>query len=204
MLTQCSQCKKNYSLSIEELRLCSTELFCSHCDEMLGKLRLFKSDFFVNNKVNHHSYFSTWLIGIFICLGLFLAQLYALKGDKLGQNPEQRIWLEKICQALSCHLPVYKNLDEFEILQGDFQLKKNHYEFQTVLSNQAQFKQYYPRIKLVLLDFSGQIFAQRIFYPREYLGFEPTQLMPAFETIEVNLKIALPTQKVGGYTFELI
>jgi hypothetical protein len=137
-----------------------------------------------------------------------LAQLYLIEGERLSQNPEQRVWLEKVCQSLplslSCHLPVYKNLDEFEILHGDFQLKDNHYEFQTVLSNQAEFQQQYPRIKLKLLDFNGQAFAERVFYPHEYLSSNPTSLMPASETIEVNLEIALPAQKVGGYTFELI
>ncbi len=205
MLTQCSHCKKTYNLSIAELQSCSTELFCPHCEEMLGRLKLFKSDFFFKSEKNASSYWFLWTLGFFLCLLLFMAQVYVYAHNQLAQNPQQRIWIEKNCRIQLCKLPVYKNLDEFEILHGDFQLKDNHhYVFQTVLSNQAEFKQNYPRIKLDLLDFSGQVFAERVFYPREYLGFEPSQPMPASETIEVSLDIAAPTQKVGGYTFELI
>jgi hypothetical protein len=204
MLTQCSQCKKTYNISIEELQARSSGLFCPNCEEMLGKLKLFNTDFFFSAEKNPHSHTLFWGLG---CLGgglLFLTQVYLVERDKLSQNPEQRVWLEKICQSLPCHLPVYKNMDEFEILHGDFQQVDNHYLFQTVLSNQADFQQSYPRIKLSLLDFQGHAFAERVFYPREYLSSHPTALMPAAETIEVNLEIALPTQKVGGYTFELI
>lgn len=204
MLTQCSHCKKTFNISIEELRTSPTVLCCANCEEMLGKLKLFKTNFFFSGEKNSSSHFVLWLLGCVACVVLFVAQVYLVERDKLSQNPEQRVWLEKICQSLHCRVPVYKNLDEFEILHGDFQLQDNHYLFQTVLSNQADFAQRYPRIKLKLMDFSGHTFAERVFYPREYLGAEPSQLMPASETIEVNLNIALPAQKVGGYTFELI
>lgn len=203
MLTQCSQCKKTYNISVEELRTHSVMLFCPHCEEMLGRLRLFTTDFFSSEK-RDHSYYLLWSLGLLACLLLFLAQVYLIERDKLSQDPEQRVWLEKVCQSLPCKLPVYKNLDEFEILHGNFQQVDNHYLFQTVLSNQAEFQQHYPRIKLSLLDFSGHTFAERVFYPNEYLNPPPTELMPASETIEVNLNIALPAQKVGGYTFELL
>jgi hypothetical protein len=203
MLTHCSQCKKTYSISVEELRTRSTLLYCPNCEEMLGRLSLFKADFFAGNTIGYPR-FNFWLIGCLLCVLLFLTQIYLVKRDEFSQNPEQRLWLEQICQRLHCKLPVYKSLDEFEILHGDFQLAGDHYEFQTVLSNQADFAQNYPRIKLNLLNFNGQIFAERVFYPHEYSGAKPNQLMPASETIEINLNIALPSQKVGGYTFDLI
>jgi hypothetical protein len=171
---------------------------------MLGRLNLFNPDFFFAGE-NHKSLHSwLWLLGWVMSLLLLIAQVYWVEREKLSQNPQQRLWLEKICHSLPCYLPVYKNLDEFEILHGDFQLQDNHYLFQTVLSNQADFPQHYPRIQLNLLDFSGHIFAERVFYPHEYLSSRPSALMPASETIEVNLNIALPAQKVGGYTFELL
>lgn len=204
MLTQCSQCKKTYTLSVEELQARGTGLFCPHCEEMLGRLKLFNPNFFFSGKKNTDPHARFWLLGCLACVILFSTQVYLVERDKLSQNPEQRVWLEKICQTLHCHLPVYKNLDEFEILHGDFQLQDHHYVFQSVLSNQADFAQQYPRIKLSLLDFSGHTFAERIFEPHEYLSSKPAGLMPASETIEVSLNIVLPAQKVGGYTFDLI
>lgn len=204
MLTQCSHCKKTYNLSIEELHTCSTMLRCPHCEEMLGRLKIFHADFSFSHEQKTYSHSLIWTIGFFACVLLFLVQFYWVAREKFSQNPQQRVWLEKICQSLPCHLPVYKNLDEFEIMHGDFQQVDAHYVFQTVLSNQADFDQQYPRIKLNLLDFSGKVFAERVFYPHEYRKTESKQLMPASETIEVILNIAPLTQKVGGYTFDLI
>lgn len=204
MLTQCPHCKKTYSLSIEELHSGPAMLYCPHCEEMLGRLKIFQANFFSRSGENNHSHSLLWFSGFLAAVLLFLSQLYLVERDKLSQNPEQRVWLEKICQPLPCHLPSYKNLDEFEIMHGAFRPVDNHYVFQTVLSNQADFAQQYPRIKLNLLDFRGQIFAERIFFPREYLDSKPSELMPASETIEVTLDIAQPAQKVAGYTFDLI
>jgi hypothetical protein len=172
---------------------------------MLGRLKIFQANFLFRSGENSYSHSQLfWAAGFLASVLLFLTQLYLVQRDKLSQNPEQRGWLEKICQPLPCHLPAYKNLDEFEIMHGDFRPVDSHYLFQTVLSNQADFAQQYPRIKLNLLDFNGHIFAERVFEPREYLGSARTELMPASETIEVTLNIAQPSQKVGGYTFDLI
>jgi hypothetical protein len=204
MLTQCSQCKKTYNLSIEELRSQSTTLFCPTCEEMLGRLKVFHSGFFFDDKKNTPINSLLWSLGCLAGLLLFLVQVYWIERDKLSQNPEQRVWLEKICRSLPCHLPAYKNLDEFEVLHSNFQLQDNHYLFQIILSNQADFKQPYPHLKLSLLDFNNHAFAERVFYPSEYLSTPSTELMAVSDVIEVNLKLALPTQTVGGYTFELI
>lgn len=204
MLTQCSHCKRTYNISIVELQTCSTDLCCPNCEEMLGRLKIFHADFSFGSAENNYSSSLFWVTGFLACLLLLAIQVYQIERDKLSQNPQQRVWLEKICRPLPCALPVYKNLDEFEIMHGDFQQVDNHYVFQTVLSNQADFAQRYPRIKLNLLDFNGDIFAERVFYPHEYLGSEPARLMSTSETIEVILNIAPPAQKVGGYTFDLI
>jgi hypothetical protein len=180
------------------------DLYCPQCDEMLGQLKIFHTDFPFDKQQPSRSHTWFWTIGFFACFLLFLAQFYLVAHQKLSQNPQQRVWLEKICHTVPCNLPAYKNLDEFEIIHGNFQQVDNHYVFQAVLNNQADFAQHYPRIKLHLLDFSGKIFAERLFYPQDYLTTQSTKLMSSSETIEINLNIAMPSQKVGGYTFELI
>jgi hypothetical protein len=195
---QCSQCKQPYKMEFEAG---DNIHFCPDC---LKKQQLppLTADFFATPKVKISPF---WTLGFLAGLLLLAGQIYWVEHEKVLQNPEQRVWLEKFCQTLHCVLPAYHNRDEFEILLGDLQLNGNsHYLFQTVISNQASFAQDYPRIKLVLLSFNGQVFAERVFYPNEYLDNPPDSRLGASETIEVNLKIAIPPQKVGGYTFELI
>ncbi len=192
----CSGCQKEYKVDFEA----GDDLL--HCPDCLQKQKLtLPDDFFTAPKKSISPW---WTLGFVLCFSGLVAQIYWVARHSIAQNPQQRVWVEKICQKLPCGLPDYKNLDELEILHGDFQLDNTHYLFETVISNQAQFAQAYPRIRLVLLDFSGQVFAQRIFYPSEYLGVSPTEKLAAAQTIEVSLKIAIPKQKVGGYTFELL
>ncbi len=195
----CSQCKSDYAVDFEaggDLHICPA------CLEKQRASADIPANFFTTPRAIT-SYW--WTFGFIAALVLLLAQIVLVEREKLAQDPEQREWLEKICQQLPCGLPVYKNLDEIEILHGDFQLNDNsHYVFQTVISNQAPFAQAYPGIKLILLDFSGEAFAERVFYPAEYLTIPANGLLAASQTIEVSLNIAIPAQKIGGYTFELI
>lgn len=204
MLTQCSQCKKTYTISVDELRLRRSALYCPNCEDMLSRLQIFSAGFF-HPEAESSSESIFWRFGFLACLGLFCTQIYWVEGDNIKKNAEIRAGLEKICQFLQCKLPVYQNLDDFEILYSDLSLSPDkHYVFQAVISNQAAFSQAYPRIKLSFSDFSGHTFAQRVFYPADYLLLKPNAIMAAADSIEINLAIVPPAEKMGGYHFELL
>ena len=207
MLTQCLQCKKTYSTEINILCYSHQERLCPHCEEMLGKLKHLGSDFVVLKKHNTYrkSGLLRWRLGVIFCLFLLLTQVYIFEKDRLSQKPSSRLWLTKICNRLNCHLPIYKNRDDFEVMYGNFQKTSDqNYIFQAVMSNQGKFKQRYPNIKLNLLSFSGESFASRVFIPTNYLTSIKKEFIAPSKTVEISMKIAVPTQKVGGYTFELI
>jgi len=207
MLTQCLQCKKTYSTAIKILCYSHQKRLCPHCEEMLGKLKHLGSDFVVLNKQNTYqkSGLLRWRLGVLFCFSLLLAQIYIFEKDRLSQNPSSRLWLTKICHRLNCHLPIYKNRDDFEVMYGNFQQTSDqYYIFQAVISNQGKFKQRYPNIKLNLHSFSGESFASRIFIPANYSTSISTEFIAPSKTVEISMKIAVPKQKVGGYTFELI
>ncbi len=208
MLTQCQQCKKTYSTEIRVLCYSNQQRLCPHCEEMLGKLKHLGKNFIASNK--QQSYRKPrklrWQLGVIFCLSLLLIQVYFFEKDQLSQNANTRVWLQKICLSLNCHLDDYKNTDDFEIMYHDFKdTGKQYYLFQVVFSNQGQFNQNYPDIKLNLLSFKDEIFAQRTFSVIEYLETERrNKLITPSKTVEISFKIAMPKQKVGGYTFELI
>lgn len=207
MLTQCQQCKKTYSTAIKILCYSHQERLCPHCEEMLGKLKHLGRDFVVLNKQNTYrkSGLLRWRLGVVLCFPLLLAQIYIFEKDRLSQKPSSRLWLEKICRHLNCHLPIYKNHDDFEVMYGNFQpTNDQYYLFQAVISNQGKFKQRYPKIKLNLHSFSGESFASRIFIPENYSTSIQKEFINPSKTVEISMKIAIPKQKLGGYTFELI
>ena len=147
-----------------------------------------------------------WRTGLVIGLLLLIGQIIYFEGYAFSQNPAVRPGLAKLCQLIKCQLPDYKNLDEFSLLHGSFTpLPDQNYDFRVVMSNQADFSQPYPNIKLTLFDYSGNAFAHRIFQPRDYLPENAVAtLMAADATTEISLKIAAPKTKVGGSTFDLI
>ncbi len=208
MLTHCQHCKKTYSTDVEILCHPHRDRLCSHCGEMLGKLKRLGDDFLVlggHKKVYEQERFWSWKLGVWICSIVLAAQIYIFEKDNIIHNAKARIWLEKICDSLKCQLPTYKNGDDFEVMFGNLQQTKHqYYTFQAVISNQGLFEQPHPTIKLNLLTLSGKSFAQRVFTPQEYMNTTINKLIAPSKTIEISMKIAKPEQTVGGYSFELI
>jgi predicted Zn finger-like uncharacterized protein len=147
-----------------------------------------------------------WLVGFIIGFVFLIGQLVYFESGKLSQNTSYRPVLEKLCRWLGCHVADYQNLDEFAVLQGSFKPNAdNTITFKAVINNQAAFKQRLPNIKLTLLDYNEQVFAQRIFDPKDHISGVGTHLAIAPDaTVAVSLTIAAPKTPVGGYNFDLI
>jgi len=214
MQTQCPECNKQRSISTEELRSSLGMICCEGCSTMFDALELLNDEntddlleadeILLPLKSSSGEHNSLWGIGYTICIILFLFQIYFFEGYNLTQNTFLRPWLKTICSGLHCQLPVYKNLNEITILHGAFEATKNDtYIFKTAFSNQSAFEQRYPSIKLTLQNFSGQTFAERVFQPQEYTK-KPANLIGSNTSTEITMEITAPSNKMGGYRFELI
>lgn len=217
MFTQCPECQTIQPLTLAQLREGRGMLRCSHCSAMFDALARLSE----TKEINPSDQLSSrnlpwdkanlpgnnfWRTGLVISLLVLIGQIVYFEGYAFTQNPAVRPGLIKLCQQIKCELPVYKNLDEFSILHGSFTpLPDQNYVFRVVMSNQAAFPQPYPNIKLTLFDYSGNVFAQRIFQPLDYLPEDAVKsLMTADATTEISLKIAAPKTKVGGSSFDFI
>ncbi|WP_411728165.1 zinc-ribbon and DUF3426 domain-containing protein [Methyloglobulus sp.] len=148
-----------------------------------------------------------WRLGFIMASLLLVGQIIYFESGSLSQNTSYRPQLEKLCRWLGCQLPDYENLAEFAVLQSSFAPNSdNTIAFKAVINNQAPFKQRLPNIKLTLLNYNEQLFAQRIFAPKDYLtGKAHTNFSIApDETVEARLIIAAPETGIGGYNFDLI
>jgi len=217
MFTKCPECQKVYPLTLEQLRASRGILRCEGCSETFDALELISETVadeavasppatdlpWSRESMPGSAY---WSVGLVIALLLLVGQIVYFEGYHFSQNPIFRPVLEKICTQLSCRLPAYKNPDEFTVLQGSFTALPDHaYLFKAVISNQAAFTQPYPNVRLTLLDYTGKPFTHRVFRPKEYLheALITTPVMTADASAEIDLNIAAPETKVGGYTFEL-
>jgi predicted Zn finger-like uncharacterized protein len=217
MFTQCPECQTIQPLTLAQLRAGRGMLRCRHCSVMFDALERISETEEVtpleklssrrlpwdNKRTWGNAY---WGAGLALGLLLLTGQIVYFEGYAFSQNPSIRPGLAKLCQLINCHIPDYKNLDEFTLLHSSFTpLPDQNYAFKIVMSNQAAFAQNYPNIKLTLLDYNEKAFAHRVFQPRDYLPEDSVAtLMATDATTEISLKIAAPKTKVGGSTYELV
>lgn len=219
MYTQCTECKKLHQITVEELRRFRGLHYCSTCSTRFDALaqlsdtvpEVSKIKPAIVNKLSRKTRkkpatSSFWGLAISAFLVLFLFQVFHFEGDYFIHNKQLRPWLIKACSSLNCRLPTYRSTNELSVLQSRFSpLSENSYQFLTEFVNQAPFPQPYPAIRMVLQEFSGNPFAQRIFYPDEYLQkLSEDGFMAAGEQLTIDLHIIRPETPIGGFTIDLI
>jgi Protein of unknown function (DUF3426) len=144
-------------------------------------------------------------VGCLAGLLLLLLQLLAYGADDFVQNASYRPYLERFCRVVGCRLTAYRNLDEFEVMQGSFTNNPDKtITFKLVISNQSEFRQKLPLLTLTLVNYEEKISARRVFTPHEYLANTAADdAIGPDEGKEVQLHIAPLQTPVGGYYFDL-
>ncbi len=164
-----------------------------------SELPLLPWELMKRTRLNIHWNLSCCLLGL-----LLIFQIYWFQSNNLVQSITTRPWLVSICEQINCVLPTYNNIAKIKILHGDLRATKNHQLMvQVVFSNDGQFKQVYPGLKLTLLRYNGDVLAQRVFSVKEYLPGKLQHHVASGEQVDVKFIIAEPPEKVGGYKFEL-
>lgn len=215
MYTQCPECKTQHTIDTEQLRSTRGMLKCRECATMFDALEFIseqplsesqepkRSEFLPEERLTDNSSTSIWRAGFGLGLVLLIGQFIYFERYRLSQNPALRPWLTQICRNLGCQLPDYKNVQEISILGGSLEARDSHsFRFKAVIVNQAHFSQPYPDVRLTLVNFTGEPFAERIFSAADYLP--STDQLPADESAEIILDIAAPHRKIGGYNFKLL
>ena len=215
MYTQCPECKQQHTVNTEQLRISRGMLKCTECSAMFDALEFINDqpleeseqapspNLFPPQPEQNKKRHAVWFYGLTTGILLFFAQVYYFESDALSQNQTLRPWLLKLCQTLNCQLPEYKNIEEISLLLGSLEPRDDHsYEFKAVISNQARFNQRGPNIKLTLLNFIGEPFAERVFSAHNYRPKSP--VLAVDETAEISLNIVAPNTTIGGYTVKLL
>jgi len=217
MLIECPECHQQYTITTEQFQSSDGITICPNCStqfDPIAHLTETTSEQQNNEEIRApYSWEKTrpplsalfWKFGVIVGISLFVTQFFYFKSDELIQNQTIRPWLEKTCHLFQCQLPMYRNLKEFSVLHSSLNASEGYYILQAAISNQAEFSQQYPNLKLTLLNFSGTAIAKRIFLPNEYLTEKlPVRILNKSETFTIKLDIALSDTKVGGFTIELI
>ncbi len=99
-------------------------------------------------------------------------------------------------------MPLYNGPDDWALSHSDLQTHLGQrYLLTGAITNQAEIEQAFPRLKLTLTNFKGQILAQRVFEPQQYAS---AATLAANQTAPIRLPFILPDREIGGYSLSLL
>ena len=214
MYTRCSNCQFIHNVTVKQFRMNCGLTTCPACGHIFNiALSLtdrvdltdptLKPVGFHFKAVSSRSANWIWLFALILSLSTLGAQFFYFEGNSLIRQPQIRAGLQFLCSRFGCRLPEYQNLTEWSVSHSNLQISANkNYVFTAAMTNQSSFPQAMPKLKLILLDFSGKSVAERVFSAKEYFFSE---VLPANETISISLSfIQSVGVKVGGYNLILL
>lgn len=141
------------------------------------------------------------LLGIGLILPLLVMMValpyaYVMR-EELGKYPRLRPWIESLCAAVGCELPLLRDVARIHILYRDVDAsvaRSAELSVRATIVNNTGFRQTYPQIRFRFLDPVGGAQASPWFTPEDYLS-EPQQAdlgagMPPQEPIAIHLQVA--------------
>ncbi|MGO1460763.1 MAG: DUF3426 domain-containing protein [Marinobacter sp.] len=147
------------------------------------------------------------LVWSFIVLGLIgvlVAQVTWFQFDRLSAVPELRPFYEKGCELAGCELAPLINVEAIQsrklVVRTDPE-NRNQLVVDAVIINRADFQQPFPAIALTFSNLNGDVVAQSIFTPSEYLAGDAGELdiMPVETPVRIAINIRDPGRDAVNY-----
>ncbi|MCQ8106366.1 DUF3426 domain-containing protein [Methylomonas sp. SURF-2] len=139
-----------------------------------------------------------WRIGNAVLLLVLLGQIAYFERENLLRRPPFYSALTQVCRLIGCRVPPYRNPADWSISHSEWQAHlDNRYVLTAALTNQAEFSQAFPALKLTVNDYNGRLLAERLFPPATYTH---ETLSAAKHTEQIRLAIVISAPSVGGFT----
>jgi predicted Zn finger-like uncharacterized protein len=150
-----------------------------------------------------------WLIGSLLLLMGVMTQIAWIQFDKWSAQPSYRSYYAIACKILPCRLTEIADINQIRsthLVVRSHPDEKNALIVDTIIANNADFRQFFPGIKLIFLDIQGESIASRVFQPKEYVKGElfGQTMMPARQSIQLSLSIVDPGDKAVNYRLEMV
>ena len=146
----------------------------------------------------------TWTLIVLVLLGVLVAQVTWFQFDRLSAIPELRPFYEKGCALAGCDLKPLINVDAIQsrklVVRTDPE-NRSQLVVNAVIINRADFEQPFPAIALTFSNLNGDVVAQSIFTPDEFLAGEGKELsaMPKDTPVRIAINIRDPGKDAVNY-----
>lgn len=145
-----------------------------------------------------------WSLVILGLLGTLVAQVTWFQFDRLSAIPELRPFYEKGCELAGCELKPLVDVNQIQsrklVVRTDPE-NRNLLIVDAVIINRAEFAQPFPAIALTFSNLNGDVVAQSVFPPEDYLAGEGRELenMPPDTPVRIAINIRDPGKDAVNY-----
>ncbi|MFO7527639.1 MAG: DUF3426 domain-containing protein [Marinobacter sp.] len=145
-----------------------------------------------------------WSLVVIALLGVLVAQVTWFQFDRLSAIPELRPFYEKGCELAGCELKPLVNVDVIQsrklVVRTDPE-NRGQLLVDAVIINRADFGQPFPAIALTFSNLNGDVVAQSVFTPDEYLAGDSRELdsMPTDTPVRIAISIRDPGRDAVNY-----
>lgn len=145
-----------------------------------------------------------WSVAALSLIAVLVAQVTWFQFDRLSAIPELRPFYEKGCAIAGCELKPLINVDAIQsrklVVRTDPD-NRSQLVVNAVIINRADFEQPFPAIALTFSNLNGDVVAQSLFTPDEYLAGEGQSLsvMPKDTPVRIAIDIRDPGKDAVNY-----
>lgn len=145
-----------------------------------------------------------WALVVLSLLGVLVAQVVWFQFDRLSAVPELRPFYEKACEFTGCELKPLINVEAIQsrkLVVRTNPDNRSELVVDAVIINRAAFEQPFPAIALTFSNLNGDVVAQSVFTPEEYLAGDGKNLdtMPTDTPVKILINIRDPGRDAVNY-----
>lgn len=150
-----------------------------------------------------------WSLVVLALIAGLVSQLAWFQFDRLSAIPELRPWYERACDLAGCELTPLTALDRIQsrqlVVRTDPE-NRNALLVDAVIINQADFEQPFPAIALTFSNLNGDVVAQSVFAPVDYLASDSHNLLSMAPGTPVRIAISIrdPGRDAVNYNLRFV
>jgi predicted Zn finger-like uncharacterized protein len=144
-----------------------------------------------------------------LLLLMALQYVFFMPDDAARRYPQFRGAIESVCVQFGCVLPERRDPTRIRVVSRDVRVHPRYegvLQIKATLTNAANFRQPYPRVRFTLFNVNGQTIATRVFQPAEYLGRSVSagaRLRPQ-TPFQVELDVLAPEEAAVSFEFSFL
>lgn len=187
----------NFSESLDNLELVETdpEKRASNVDQLVQPEKK------ASRKVQKVVIIFTGLLFLIAILGT----IFWFKRIELAKDENWLPMVEKICSYVECGIPKRRDLKNLKLQNREVSYGEGTMTINMLIINEANFKQAFPRVEMVISDLDGNILSTNLILPAEYLRDEliGTQ-MPKNVPVHIEFTLNVDQTTAAGYEFKFL